>query len=376
MRKYFIILTLVLCNSFFTLTCQNSNLQILENPEKSANSTKFQNSQSQNFEPKKSSTCTSGKSENSANPAKLEKLKITNWNLETFFDSTNDGSEYSEFVKSKTWGKEMYSARLERLAQVIKEIDSDVYVMEEIENENVLHDISNFLAGEWNFKKNFKYACFAKDKGSSIGCAVISRYPLKNMSVHSLNIEKSNLKLPSMRPLIQVSVIKGEKELVLLVNHWKSMSGGEEITEKWRNAQEIVLASRLEDLCKKEKAFLALGDFNRDILKFKKSTWSSFGQKFLIRKGQNFTFDDEGIEVLSVWFESEDFLQEPGSYNFKGVWSRIDNMFFGGSASFEDFCVETSGEWFDSENNKPYSYSLWNGKGFSDHLPITATAIF
>ncbi len=372
-HKNLIIFGLVLCNLFFTLTCQNSNLSITET---SQNSIKSENPQSknphtQNFDLKKSEF-----SEKSTKSTKSEKLRITNWNLETFFDSTNDGSEYSEFVKSKTWGKEMYSARLERLAQVIKEIDSDVYVMEEIENENILHDISNFLAGEWNFKKNFKYACFAKDKGSSIGCAVISRYPLKNMSVHSLNIEKSNLKLPSMRPLIQVSVIKGEKELVLLVNHWKSMSGGEEITEKWRNAQEIVLASRLEDLCKKEKAFLALGDFNRDILKFKKSTWTSSGQKILIRKGQNFTFNDEGIEVLSAWFETEDFLQEPGSYNFKGVWSRIDNMFFGGTASFEDFCVETSGEWYDSENDKPNAYSLWNGKGFSDHLPITATAIF
>lgn len=356
-HKNFCILILIFYNLFFTLSCQNQNLPDTEKSENTESSAK-----GENLDLKKSSSC--------------EKLKITNWNLETFFDSTNDGSEYSEFVKSKTWGKEMYSKRLERLAQVIKETDSDVYVMEEIENENILHDISNFLAGEWNFKKNFKYACFAKDKGSSIGCAVISRYPLQNMSVHSLNIEKSGVKVPSMRPLIQVSVIKNEKELVLLVNHWKSMSGGEEITEKWRNAQEILLAERLEDLCQKEKAFLALGDFNRDILKFKKSKWTNSGQKILIRKGKDFVFADEGIEVLSTWFEMEEFLKEPGSYNFKGIWSRIDNMFFGGTASFENFCVEKNGAWYDSENDKPNAYSLWNGNGFSDHLPISATAIF
>ena len=45
------------------------------------------------------------------------KLKIVNWNVQTFFDYQTDGSEYSEFVTSATWGKEMYVVRLERLCK-------------------------------------------------------------------------------------------------------------------------------------------------------------------------------------------------------------------------------------------------------------------
>ena len=82
-----------------------------------------------------------------------QKISVANWNVQTFFDSTTEGCEYDEFVKSKTWGQESYTERLKRLCQVIKSLDADVFVMEEIENEEVLHDLSNFLAGEWNQKK-------------------------------------------------------------------------------------------------------------------------------------------------------------------------------------------------------------------------------
>ena len=39
--------------------------------------------------------CDSGKSE----------IKIVNWNVQTFFDATNDGTEYFEFVKRKLGAK-------------------------------------------------------------------------------------------------------------------------------------------------------------------------------------------------------------------------------------------------------------------------------
>ena len=305
-----------------------------------------------------------------------ESLKVTAWNVETFFDCETSGTEYSEFLKSSKWNKEMYENRLKRLVEVLKTVNSDVYVMEEIENENVLKDINNFLAGEWNFKKRYKYACFAKEAGSSIGCTVLSRYPLKNMSVHSLDFSQIQGETPSMRPLLQVSVEKNGKELVLLVNHWKSMSGGEEVTEKWRVAQEILLSERMQILENQKKAFLALGDFNRDILKFKSGDFCEGGQKILLRGGQNFKFSEEFVEVLSPWFEEENLLKEPGSYSFNGEWSRIDNMFFGGTSGYNNFTVETDGNWFDEENNKPFAFSVWNGRGYSDHLPISAVAVF
>src|SRR5574344_287835 len=75
------------------------------------------------------------------------RLKILAWNADTFFDGENDGNEYSEFLKSKKWGREAYAVRLERLCSVIRSIDADVVVIEELEKEGQLVDISNSLCG-------------------------------------------------------------------------------------------------------------------------------------------------------------------------------------------------------------------------------------
>ena len=136
-----------------------------------------------------------------------EKLKVANWNVQTFFDAVTTGDEYTEFVKSGRWGKEAYIERLKRLCSVIKAIDADVFVMEEIENEAVVHDISNFLAGEWNGQKVYRNAVFAKDEGSSIGCAVLSRVQLDDMKVHSLDIRTEESDMPRLRPIMEVEVI-------------------------------------------------------------------------------------------------------------------------------------------------------------------------
>ena len=75
-------------------------------------------------------------------------LSVVNWNVQTFFDANKDGCEYTEFQKSSDWNKEKYQERVKRLAQVISTLDADIYVFEEIENENVLQDISNELSGK------------------------------------------------------------------------------------------------------------------------------------------------------------------------------------------------------------------------------------
>ncbi|MBQ2551928.1 MAG: endonuclease/exonuclease/phosphatase family protein [Treponema sp.] len=293
-----------------------------------------------------------------------EELSIVNWNVQTFFDSITDGCEYEEFISSKKWGAKPYAERLSRLASAIKSIDADVLVMEEIENENVVHDISNFLAGEWNMKKIYRYACFAKDDGGSIGCAVMSRYPLENMSVHSTEVRNGKT-MPKMRPVIQVTVCKGNKKLCLLINHWKSMSGGEQETEQWRLLQETVLAGRMESIANGGLAVLACGDFNRDIMKFKE------GEKSGCVLLRNKAHEDciSGAEVISPWFDGKN-LVEPGSYFYSDEWSHIDNFFAYGDIEITDFHPVTDGPWCDCETHVPEKYQIWKGTGYSDHLPI------
>lgn len=299
-------------------------------------------------------------------------VKITSWNVQTFFDAHTDGTEYQEFIKSKEWGKEAYEERLRRLGTVIGAIDSDVIAMEELENEGVLHDISNFLAGEWNSRKIYRYACFAKERGSSIGCGILSRHPIAAMKLHSLDIRSEPEKMPKMRPLMEVTLCCRGRMLLLFVNHWKSKSGGEAFTEKWRNRSESQLAVHAERALQNKFPVLMLGDFNRDINDFLVLE----SKQILLRTMRGGIFTGSGTKAQSLWFFPSGQLVQPGSYYFRGEWSRIDNMFLAGAIQADSFFPETNGPWCQKETFIPHKYSLWNKKGYSDHLPISCIVRF
>ena len=143
-------------------------------------------------------------------------VKLTTWNVQTFFDSVTEGTEYSEFTKAGKWNSDAYSERLKRLCSSMKKMNSDVFVLEEIENEAVMYDIGELLAGEWNNSRRYRYACFAKKVGGATGCGVISRLPLEQLSVHGLDVRDSPLLMPLLRPILQVRVRCGEKILYCL----------------------------------------------------------------------------------------------------------------------------------------------------------------
>ena len=343
-----------------------------------------------------------------------ERVSIVNWNVQTFFDARKDGVEYPEFLKSGSWCEDYYKDRLKRLCSVIEQLDADVFVMEELENEAVLQDISNFLAGEWNRRKVYDYACFAKEEGGAIGCGVLSRYPLEELTVHAFDC-RGGEEVPKMRPLMQVQLVVGKKRLTLFVNHWKSMSGGEAETEKWRCLQEGVLAQRVALEYGLGNPVVLCGDFNRDIgdfcrgkkggqilLRFgdcgaeRAAVWASdeagaergavcergaagaksgADGKRIAYGAKQASGPSEGVLVDSAWYWQGELVQ-PGSYFFDGEWSRIDNFFTGGGAVVADFSVQTDGLWCDERTLEPVRYTVWNGKGYSDHLPVKCVVRF
>lgn len=305
----------------------------------------------------------------SNNSAKRQTIRIVNWNTETFFDAVNDGTEYSEFKSSKSaWNKDAYAARLDRLCDVINKLDADVYVFEEIENGDILYDIANRLASNsWNSRQNWNYACFSKITGDAIGCAVLSRYPLSGMTVHTLDIRMQGAQ-PPMRPVMEVSVLAGDRPLTLIVNHWKSKSGGEKKTEIWRDWQESLLSERISKL--HDSAVLACGDFNRDIEDFVCGTENGIVQLRGARFGSV-----EKTQVFSPWFTGSGKYVELGSYYYDGRWERIDHFFTSGKTEVTDFGPETHGAWADS-GGRPNGYKVYTGSGYSDHLPIAATVVY
>ena len=299
-------------------------------------------------------------------------LTVMNWNLQTFFDATFDGNEYSAFRNEKAgWTRAKYEARLDRLAEVIRTLDADVLVFEELEKEAQLYDIANRLSGTFNVAKRYGYACFAGDDGSSIGCAVLSRLPIGEVSVHALDIRTAG-KQPRMRPLLQVSVFCGSRKLVVFVNHWKSKSGDTDGTSAaWRRQQEDVLARRMGGtLSAQGGAVLACGDFNMNISEFADYTGGalSYPTNVLLRGGR-------GLPVYSPWYDEQGDLREPGSYYFHDEWERIDHFFLAGDAELSAFAARTDGAWA-TEAGVPVGYQVFSGKGYSDHLPLTCSIRF
>ena len=170
---------------------------------------------------------------------KDSKTTVICWNLQTFFDSVTDGTEYDEFKgKKSTWTTEKYQERINVLCDFIETQDADIYAFVELENADILQDISNKLASKSIKGGKYKYACFGKNQGGVFGCGVISKYPLENIKLHNIDfrIDKNQ---PELRPILEVTAYtKWEKSFSLFVCHWKSKSGGEKETDIWRDLQE------------------------------------------------------------------------------------------------------------------------------------------
>lgn len=304
-----------------------------------------------------------------------KKISVVSWNVQTFFDAQNDGCEYSDFLKSDNWDSRMYFQRLERLSQVLIDLDADVYVLQEIENANVLYDVCNQLTQKsWAPNDGWAHTCFYKNEGSSIGCAVISKYPLADFTTHMIDIRNTKTEQPDMRALMQVTVNVDDVKLNLFVNHWKSKSGNSKNSEIWRNFQESLLSGKVSELLNfSDSIGVICGDFNKDIREFDFVGCPNQNENIRLR---GIYLNNDDCLVYSPWLdENGDYTSETGSYFYKGEWERIDNIFTFGKIKISGFEACTDSKWT-TENGTPYSYKVYTGEGYSDHLPIKAILNF
>ena len=285
-------------------------------------------------------------------------VDVINWNLQTFFDANKDGCEYSQFQHA-SWTEEKYKKRLKTLCEFIRQTQADVYLFEEVENSAILQDISNELVALRSIKKGYNYSCFSKEPGDAIGIAILSRYPLKDINVHQLDYQ--DCEQPRLRAILHAKVcINDEQSFSLYGCHWKSKYGGVEKSEVWRNAQEQLLTNLL---IKNNNKFLVAGDFNRTLEEFLSDS-DSTKDGLLILKGSQLD-----LEVYSPWLVYESVLNTNGSYYYEENWEKIDHFFYSKDLEVVDFKTITN-EITTKSDGIPYRYSLYNGTGSSDHLPL------
>lgn len=301
------------------------------------------------------------------------KISLACWNTQTFFDAEIDGTEYDDYRDFSKWSKEKYLKRLSRLCEVMTKLNTDIFVLEEIENAAVVQDIANQLAGKaWNQKNNWNYACFSKEEDSAIGCAVFSKYSIGGMKVHNLDIRTQRDSQPAGRPIMEVSIDVDGVEIIVFVNHWKSKSGGEDVTEIWRDWQETVCAGLMNNLGKSnEAAIVFCGDFNRDIDDFCSIEKNDNSSENVLLRGLN-----GNVSVFSPWLNiSGGYSTDVGSYFYDGNWERIDHIFTAGKLQLSAFSPRVEEPWCFSDS-KPNAYKLYNGEGYSDHIPLMCILVF
>lgn len=204
----------------------------------------------------------------------------------------------------------------------------------------------------------YNYAAFSKEKNNSIGCGVISKYEINKLSVHALDVRCESDSLPPLRPIMEVELNVSGKNISMFINHWKSKSGGQLQSEKWRLWQENILGRELNN--SRTDILFAAGDFNKDISDFVRDKNNNCCFNFI---------DDLSVKNKKMYSPWNERFNNYGSYYFRGEWEKIDHFFACNQELIKDFEIITAGD-ITKPDGTPNKYEMYNHQGYSDHLPI------
>lgn len=301
-------------------------------------------------------------------------FKVASYNVENLFDLKYDGTEYNEYKPySKYWDENSFTTKLHNISQVIKQLDSDIIALQEIESQNALDNL--------NKKLNYKYTIFIKNKKSSIGVALLSKFKIEKFE--RIIVDKYD---KYSRDVLKVFISVENKPLIIYVNHWRS--------KRAKESFRIIYSTALKNNYSKlpvDTDYIILGDLN--------SNYNEF-QTFKYDKKLNNTYGITGInQVLNTTID-KNFIDKNKIESYSNrvhynLWLDINekNRFstkFKKEFNTPDNIIVPKGL-FDSKNISYVNNSfgvfkpnyLYNGKyikrwnkyrkkGYSDHLPIYA----
>lgn len=261
---------------------------------------------------------------------------VSSWNVQNLFDSVNDGTEYSEYKHQNGWSDSAYRARLKAAVSVLNEDgvkNSDVIVLNEVENENVVLDLMTLL------DPSFLWYAVASEDGGAISLAVISRLPIKDARIHSIE---------GARPVIETHFEVSSTDVFVFAVHAKSNLGEEDENIALRRLLGQAL-SNLTDLRKldyPDALIIIAGDFNEE------------------------PWDGNVIENFNSWrcFWEDVERGTMGSYFYDGNWLCFDNILLS-SDMIENWGVVTDGIATDRDG-LPNRWDRNTLSGVSDHLPV------
>jgi endonuclease/exonuclease/phosphatase family metal-dependent hydrolase len=325
-----------------------------------------------------------------------KEIKISSYNVENLFDLETTGGEYPIYRKgSNNWNIDTYLKKLNNIATVISAINADIIALQEVESQKALNDLNNTLR---HHKSGYKYKVFGKNgERTNTATCLLSRHPIIRSFTHKVNLEGKSF----TRPILQATVLIDEKELIVFVVHWPSKRGKE--------SKRVTTAKKVMEIVNgllPNSEYIILGDFNSDYDEAQnllsddldnsggvsgfshilKTATSEVGKEFKVASAGDVLNGD--ATHYSPWVEIKE--QNRYSYIYKGEKNAIDHILFPVSLldnnnfsykanSFS--CFNFNGKL--TLNRVPFRWQMiggWGkrehiGKGYSDHLPITATLL-
>ena len=301
---------------------------------------------------------------------------VASYNVENLFDLKYDGTEYKEYrPNTKTWNKKSFHTKIKNISNTINHLNADILALQEIESELALKALLKKIS-------RYKYYKFIKKKTSSIGLAIISKYPIINYK--RLDIDAKD---KYSRYILKVTILIDNKELLLYINHWRSKRAPE--------SKRIIYATALKrdiDTLSSDTDYIILGDLNANYneylsFKYNKKLNNSYGITG-INQIINTTIDGNFVQKNNInkfdkivhynlWLDLD--KKDRFSSKFRGDNNTPDNiiiskgLFDNQNISYKNNSFKVFKPKYLYRNNKVNRWNIDKGVGYSDHLPIIAT---
>lgn len=302
------------------------------------------------------------------------------YNVENLFDTIDNQYTIDEqFLPTAEgqWTSERYYTKLNNLAKVISNFDSDLPIflgMAEIENKEVIQDLINTEA---LIKGNYGVVHEESPDQRGIDLGFIYRQDYFKVLSHK-NIEVSIENEPDFftRDILYVKgELKGNDVFHVFLNHWPSRRSGQEESEYKRLRAAIVLRNKVDEILAEDATakIVIMGDFNdypdnKSIVE-------------VLRAKDKREFKNGDLYNLAAGLEHEN----KGTYNYRGDWGMLDQLIISEGAYKSDnglhitydnckileldWMLYTDPKYGDKKPSKTYGGPEYYG-GYSDHLPI------
>ncbi|NJK82559.1 MAG: endonuclease/exonuclease/phosphatase family protein [Saprospiraceae bacterium] len=305
------------------------------------------------------------------------------YNLENLFDTEDDplidDSEYLP-TGSKLWTTEMYESKLNRMAEVIVQVGTEVTPdglallgVAEVENRKVLEDlVKNPIIAPRNY--DIVHYDSPDARGIDVGLLYQKKYfTVTNSKPLPVILFNADSTRRYTRDILLVSGLFDGDTLHVLVNHWPSRSGGEEASRPYREKASSVAKSAVDSLMNSNMnaKIIIMGDLNDDPVS------SS------IRKVLECKRDVAKIKQGDLYNPMEDLYKRGiGTLAYQDAWNLFDQLIIssglvqpvGGYQFYKTqifnkpFMVQKEGQ-FKGYPLRTHAGSNYLG-GYSDHFPV------